>query len=120
MKKALLYLLLFAYTTFVCKPLLPFITDTIAHIFWYSEHVATVHYENGKYHVHLENIDAAKKSQSEKNTPAKYNEPSGFYIAAQEEEYKTNICIASNVLFHFNEPALLNGFTGLLVPPPKI
>ncbi|MEP6725898.1 MAG: hypothetical protein ABJC98_08790 [Bacteroidota bacterium] len=67
MKKALLYLLLFCYTTLICKPMLPFISDGIAHIFWYSEHMATVHYENGKYHVHYENVNEAKKRYPEKD-----------------------------------------------------
>ena len=64
MRNALLYLLLFSYSTIVLKPVFPTIADTVAHIFWYSEHMATVHFENGKYHVHLEYQQAAK------NTPA--------------------------------------------------
>ena len=61
MRKALLYLLLFAYTTIICKPVIPALSDCVAHIFWYSEHMATVHYEHGKYHVHYENVNEAKK-----------------------------------------------------------
>ncbi len=67
MRKAILYLLLFAYTTIVCKPIFPSIADTVAHIFWYSEHMATVHVENGKYHVHLEYTNAARKNYPEKD-----------------------------------------------------
>ena len=68
MRKALLYLLLFAYTIIICKPLLPAVSDCIAHIFWYSEHMATVHYEHGKYHVHYENVNEAKKGYPEKDS----------------------------------------------------
>ncbi len=67
MKKALLYLLLFSYSAIVLKPVFPTIADTVAHIFWYSEHMATVHYEHGKYHVHYEYEQAAKNSQPDKD-----------------------------------------------------
>ena len=83
MKRVLLYLLLFAYTVIVCKPVLPGIADGIAHIFWYSEHIATVHYEHGKYHLHYEYQDAAKKSYPEKDTslPKSTNTDSEHFMA---------------------------------------
>jgi len=68
MRKALLYLFLFSYTTIVFKPLYPSIADIIAHVFWYSKHMATVHYEHGKYHVHYEYAQAAKNKYPEKDT----------------------------------------------------
>jgi hypothetical protein len=67
MKNAILYLLLFSYATIILKPMLPSFADVVAHIFWYSEHMATVHYENGKYHVHDEYADAAKKDNASKD-----------------------------------------------------
>jgi hypothetical protein len=81
MKKALLYLLLFAYSTIVLKPVLPTISDTLAHIFWYSEHMATVHYEHGKYHVHLEYTEAAKKGYPEKNNTLKEDESISIHLS---------------------------------------
>ena len=62
MKKAILYLLLLTYSTNLLKPVLPYVADTFSHIFWYSKHMATVHNENGNYHVHMEAIKAAKKT----------------------------------------------------------
>ena len=38
----------------VLKPVSPFIADTVEHILNYTKHMATVHYENGKYHLHTE------------------------------------------------------------------
>jgi len=67
MKKTILYILLFTYLSMLLKPVLPLLTDCAAHIFWYSEHVATVHYENGKYHVHQEIKEAAKKNIPDQN-----------------------------------------------------
>lgn len=52
------------------KPVSPYITDAVAHIFYYTQHMATVHYEDGKLHVHKEVIDEAKKTQSQSESPA--------------------------------------------------
>jgi hypothetical protein len=69
MKKALLHILLFSYVTVIIKPVMPSLSDLVAHVFWYSHHMATVHYEHGKYHVHYDYLEAAKKESKEK-TPA--------------------------------------------------
>ena len=54
---------------------MPTIADIFAHIFNYSDHIATVHSHNGKSHVHYEYIEAAKKSShgdpSSNNLPKK-------------------------------------------------
>ena len=68
MKQAITYFLLFSYATIMFKPLLPYASDLIAHIFWYSDHMATVHSHNGKFHVHKEVMEAAKNNDSEKNS----------------------------------------------------
>ena len=68
MKKALIYIILFSYTLILVRPTVPFIADVIAHTFWYSQHIATVHFENGKYHVHSQSINEAQKSFPGKNT----------------------------------------------------
>ena len=68
MKKVLLYLLLFSYTCIICKPVLPALSDGLAHIFWYSQHMATVHYENGRYHVHNENLREARNGYPQHDT----------------------------------------------------
>ncbi|MEO5681069.1 MAG: hypothetical protein ABIQ88_00445 [Chitinophagaceae bacterium] len=81
MKKALLYLLLFSYITIICKPVLPSLSDGIAHIFWYTDHMATVHYEHGKYHVHNEYKDAAKKGYPEKDASLpKSDNPISYHL----------------------------------------
>jgi hypothetical protein len=53
MKRILVYLLCCAYTISLVKPVIPFFADTMAHIFWYSEHVATVHKTDGAYHLQI-------------------------------------------------------------------
>ncbi|HTF05970.1 MAG TPA: hypothetical protein VK826_18200 [Bacteroidia bacterium] len=67
MKKQLAILLLVCYAFALFKPVAPVIADMLAHTFWESNHVATVHYENGGYHMHIEVKDAnadAEKTNS--------------------------------------------------------
>jgi hypothetical protein len=63
MKKQLAMLLLVCYAFALFKPVAPVIADMLAHTFWESDHVATVHYENGEYHMHIEVKDASEKDQ---------------------------------------------------------
>ena len=58
------------------KPVVPYISDAVAHIFYYSQHMATVHYQNGKLHVHKEIIDNAKKNDPAKESPSSKKENS--------------------------------------------
>ncbi|MEP7142817.1 MAG: hypothetical protein ABI707_08100 [Ferruginibacter sp.] len=68
MKRILSYLLLCIYATIMIKPVMPTITDMLAHLLNYSEHMATVHHSHGgKSHVHYEYIEAAKKNSHEDN-----------------------------------------------------
>lgn len=60
--KTLLYLLLVVYAVNMVKPVLPYVKDTVSHIFWYAEHGSTVHFENGRYHVHAEAMKQIKKT----------------------------------------------------------
>ncbi len=67
MKKTAAYIFLFAYVVLLCKPITPIISDAFAHAFYYSQHMATVHYENGKMHVHQELIKKAGEENSSKD-----------------------------------------------------
>ncbi len=72
MKKALSYLLLVSYAIILLKPVLPYVTDFIAHAFYKYEHIATVHKENGKTHLHYELQKASEESGTDKtNLPIK-------------------------------------------------
>lgn len=60
MKTIIAYFLIFTYAASMLKPVLPYFSDAIAHVFWYSDHMATMHFEHGKFHVHLQSAEAAK------------------------------------------------------------
>ena len=53
-KKSIVYAFLCIYSFALIKPAMPLVSDVIAHTFYKMQHMATVHYENGKYHVHAE------------------------------------------------------------------
>ena len=68
MKKLLPYVLICLYSTMMLKPVMPYISDAVAHILNFQGHMATVHVHHGKYHVHTEVAEAAKNDSSEKGT----------------------------------------------------
>ena len=120
MKTAILYLLLITYATNLLRPVLPYVSDAAAHIFWYSKHVSTVHYENGKYHVHMEALNAAKKTDIPKSTIP------GKSVTSLEEHMVSNtdfmVSTWPSLLLHYAKPGL-NGttnFSSADYPPPRI
>ena len=68
MKKVLLYIVLFSYAIVMFKPALPYVSDFIGHVLFYQQHLATVHFENGKYHLHKEVAKNIKEENSGKNS----------------------------------------------------
>ncbi|MEP6748516.1 MAG: hypothetical protein ABJB86_12365 [Bacteroidota bacterium] len=121
MKKALLYLLLFSYTTIICKPVLPLVSDCMAHVFWYSQHMATVHYEHGKYHAHYELQDAAKKNLPEKNNTLKENEQVNIHLP-YIQRYDFTVCPSSSAKNKFVSfsSTLSDSYPGTNYPPPRV
>ena len=119
MRKVLLYLLLFSYITIICKPVLPALSDAVAHIFWYSEHMATVHYEHGKYHVHYEYQQAVKNEYPGKDTSLPKSSDIVSEHLAGDSAYQAD-CLPA-VIDYFSRP-LQGLFFNILdsdVPPPK-
>jgi len=88
MKQAALYIVLFACSMSLLKPVVPYIKDTAAHLFWYSHHMATVHYENGKLHVHKE---ISKQNKTEENAPTQKK------MQQQEDIYLTPVASLATI-----------------------
>jgi hypothetical protein len=117
MKNGILYLLLFTYSISIIKPVLPYSSDFIAHLFWYSEHIATVHCVNGKYHVHYEVMEATKKSSSEKGNLSKNVSADDHLLAKVPGNFSTNP-VANNDFITYSA-ALLSSHHQSVYPPPK-
>lgn len=76
MKKQVAILLLLCNSLALVKPLVPAFADLLSHTFWKTEHLATVHFENGKYHLHIEMEKAGKEDQQ--NNSKKISEKNDF------------------------------------------
>lgn len=122
MKKPFLYILLFLYVAVQLKPLTAVIQDVLAHTFFKAQHMATIHFENGQYHLHAELKDISEKDNS---TPSEKT-PS---------TQKTNDTVSSHTTPEFNfqikkhsllsqnptgsTSALSEAFLKINSPPPK-
>ena len=119
MKKAALYFLLFSYAMVILKPVAPYVYDAVDHIFYYSQHMATVHYENGKMHVHREILDNAKKDQPAKEIPASKKENSASdHISIQQKQSEQVLPVIRSYQIHFTA-SLLNNYLAGEYPPPR-
>ncbi len=108
MKRIPLYILLLSYSALMLKPVSPYISDTIAHIFYYAQHMATVHYENGKFHVHKEVIAAAKEEAAPKDqTSSKKDNSISDHLATTNNHalpYTQAVLFQSTLTSHLPDP----------------
>jgi hypothetical protein len=122
MKKIILYIVLLSYTVVMLKPAMPYVSDFIGHVFFYAKHMATVHQENGKYHVHFETAkDAAKETSDKTTTPSskKDTSPNEHIIAIVKQPA---IFIATVITKYplTSAAATINGVAKNNYPPPRI
>ncbi|MES2557257.1 MAG: hypothetical protein V4604_13975 [Bacteroidota bacterium] len=89
-------LLIAVYSCMPLKPILPFASDFVAHTFNEFDHVATVHFENGKYHVHAEVAKDAKSESKDSETPV------------NETNLKTDLHCAPEVIALLSEQPVSN------------
>lgn len=84
-------LLVAVYSCMPLKPILPFASDFIAHTFNEFDHVASVHFENGKYHVHADVVNDSKSKNNRQEAPV------------NELDLKTDVHFAPEINFLFSE-----------------
>ncbi len=119
MKQIALYILLFSYSMVLLKPVTPYISDAVAHIFYYTSHLATVHYENGKMHVHKELKEDAKKSGSSKETPASKKENSANDHIAIKQKQPAGV-LSETISYHLAPASiLLTNYLSVEYLPPR-
>ncbi len=82
-REILAYFLLFIYLVATCKPVLPIASDMLAHAFWKSNHIESVHHQHGSHHVQSEIAHAQDNDHnSQNNTNLKFSEPVALHLAA--------------------------------------
>ncbi len=88
-----LKLMLLVYVFGIVKPITPILKDTLAHAFFNSEHNATMHYENGKYHLHLELVKENKKTDASQIPNTEKYETVSLHLKTTVVEFSTHSCI---------------------------
>jgi len=120
-KRFFVYIALSVYVFAQLKPLAVIVEDTLAHTFWKMQHMATVHYENGHYHVHAELKDVNEKentgSQQKAPSSEKIIETTAQNIADLNFNFQANSILIPTT-FHQTQ-GVLTGFTSIHSPPPK-
>ena len=96
-------LLVAVYSCMPLKPILPFASDFIAHTFNEFDHVATVHFENGKYHVHAEVVNDSKSKNSDSEAPV------------TETDLKTDLHCAPEIIVTLSEHPFFDHKTSIKI-----
>jgi hypothetical protein len=104
------------------KPLTVMINDVLAHTFWKVQHMATVHYENGHYHLHteLKTISEESNDSTQEKVPdsEKSNEDTSNQIVHEfNYDFATNSILFTGVVM--TDQDVLNGYLNISAPPPK-
>jgi hypothetical protein len=122
MKRIFIFSVLSIYVFSQLKPFVVIVEDVLAHTFWKMQHMATVHYENGHYHLHseLSNISVKENKTTQEKAPS--SEKSSENSVQDIHEFNFNFesnNILIPVIFHQTQD-VLTGFTRINSPPPKV
>jgi hypothetical protein len=122
LKKVIVYALLFFYVAVQLRPLAVVLEDALAHTFYKMQHMATVHYEDGKYHIHKD-----LKAISDSENDSKKNTSSTKKVNENINEQIVDVLIFDfttpfSLLVKNSQPEkhIISGFTTINSPPPKL
>lgn len=119
MKYPSAYYLLLLYTISICKPLLPLVSDVLAHTFWQTNHISAVHQHQGKNHLHDELGEAAKQDTTDANTTGgKSSESVPVHLLTQYHFDFLRTAPAVQKLFN-GSSTIISAFLEKHTPPPK-
>ncbi len=121
MKKLLLYIVLSSYAIVMVKPALPYVQDFIGHILFYKQHMATVHFEDGKYHVHKQVVKDVKEENSGKNAlPEKKKSSSQYeYVAITNKQSLQITNLLSTAYSMYVQQNNSSPYIAYNYPPPR-
>ena len=119
MKKAAAYIFLVVYAIMLLKPVTPIISDTIAHALFYSQHMATVHFENGKMHVHKEIMKRAGEENSSTNQGLiKKSQATDEYVSPGHQLITS--LVTPTTAYSLMHPCIIyKGSPRISTPPPR-
>ncbi len=113
-----------SYCSIPMRPFIAMLTDVLSHSLNKMEHLATVHYENGHYHLHTE-LKAIDESETQKKNPVEKTAQSKSNVNDSEQLFtllKIKFPISSQTinLSYQIENTLLSGFKKIPFMPPKL
>ena len=120
-KRTFIYALLCVYVLGLIKPVVPIVNDAIAHTFYKLDHIATVHYEDGKYHLHaeLEQESNDMKKEAGNTVPSSVYETLSSHI--NNEVFKINSYFTlSQIINFYKTQATLDVLSTFSTPPPQV
>lgn len=98
---------------------MPYVADVVAHVLFFKDHMLTVHAHNGKYHVHAEVAEAAKKNLTEKGTNTTRKDTPG-----SDHIFTTTYTLPTPIIYTKWLAALPSSTTNIFLPhhfpPPRI
>jgi hypothetical protein len=103
----------------MCKPVLPLVNDILAHTFWKTEHIITVHHENGKDHLHYELKKISDQNNEDADSSAPKSAESVSVHILLQNNYDFSYSIVSQQKHLSGSYSLLSTFLELNPPPPK-
>lgn len=119
-RKAIVGIMLTAYVFGILKPLSPLLNDIFCHAFDKANHIATIHLENGKYHVHKE-ISAEIKNDvhQQKNIPDFSSEELLSLHLNSNPFYFSPSLNKTSVMYNKIGIRFSNAFSKTFNPPPR-
>lgn len=118
MKRIIAYYLFFFYAAAMLKPVMPLVTDLIAHQFAHEHHIATVHQHNGEEHVHYELAAAADEQEKDQENKQKLTEPISLHTFS-ENDHDLFVTPATNEFNSTVVPEVDDPPQQITIPPPR-
>jgi hypothetical protein len=117
--KRISYLLLFAYSLVIIKPVVPVFADVIAHVFYEKEHVI-VHEVHGQFHVHYEVANALGKTNRDKHSATITGDTEeSLYILPDLPSFNVSSFLFASISYPSLLCNLSRSFPYVHYPPPK-
>lgn len=118
MIKQVATLLLVCYAALLLRPAATVVQDVLAHLFWNSAHMATVHYENDNYHVHLELKTIEEKTANTSNSLPKQMEPLTLHLPTEKGLIGLALTSSVKLIEYTRHNSPRGGFFCAPTPPP--
>ncbi|MBS1685814.1 MAG: hypothetical protein JSS76_13780 [Bacteroidetes bacterium] len=109
--------ILFFYILSVFRPVVPLVSDAIAHTFYEQQHIMQVHEVNGKFHIHDE-IGKSLSHGEQGDTTSVWDVPE--YVHTASLTLPVRIATSVSRLYSSHSPLYASISADVVSPPPCI